>query len=91
MLRGPIHPVQLPPASEARWLGQALAPGIYGEGQEGATGGKWGWAGGTGHSDICEYVPAGQVGSTGSVVLEERKQVITAVWVGQVGPGRTAV
>lgn len=40
MLRVSFHPVQQPPASEARWLGQALAPDVYGEGQEEATGGN---------------------------------------------------
>lgn len=61
----------------------------------GGTGGsywwQWGRAGRAGHSDICGHVPAGQVGSTGSVVLEEKNQVTTDVWGGQVGPSRTAV
>lgn len=82
---------ELPPASDTRWLGQALAPDVCGEGQEGATGCKWGWAGGAGHSDICGHVPAGQVGSIGSVVLEEKKQVIISVWGGSVGSGKTAI
>ena len=91
MLRVSFHPIQQPPASEVRWLGQALAPDIYGEGQEEATGGKWGQAGRAGHSDICGHVPAGQVQSTGSVVLEKKNQVTIDVWGGQVGPSRTAV
>lgn len=88
MLRVSFHPVELPLASDTRWLGQALAPDVCGEGQEGATGCKWGWAGGAGHSDICGHVPAGQVGS---IVLEEKKQVIISVWGSSVDSGRTAI
>lgn len=80
MLRVSFHLVELPPASDTRWLGQALAPDVCGEEQEEATGCKWGWAEGAGHGDICSHVPAGQVGSIGSVVLEEKKKVITSVW-----------
>lgn len=71
-----VHLGPLPPSTAA-----SSVRGRVGGGRPWLLVRRWG---GAGHGDICGRVPAGWVGSTGSVVLEEREQVIIVV-CGEVG------